>query len=121
MLAISVILFSWRGLVKDSHWKDGILKLSFWGLNAGLFLMFATGLLPLGLSQVWHSFSEGLWFARSADFYELPFVQTVGTWRMVPDFVIIIGGALPLLWFLLSTFPRLRRVGRIEPPVQRLP
>ena len=33
MLAIAVILFSWRGLVKKEHWNDKILKVSFWGLD----------------------------------------------------------------------------------------
>jgi len=114
MLAISVILFSWRGLVQDKHWNDRILKVSFWGLNGGLFLMFSTSLLPMGLLQVCYSYTKGLWFARSADFYELPIVQVLGNWRIVPDTIIIVVGALPLLWFLLSTFPRLRETGQIE-------
>ena len=37
MLSIALLLFSWRGLVDKAHWKDGILKLSFWGLNGGCF------------------------------------------------------------------------------------
>ena len=41
-------------------------------LIGGLFLMFSTGLRPLGLLQVWYSFDLGFWFARSAAFYELP-------------------------------------------------
>lgn len=109
MLAIALILFSWRGLVQDRYWNDGILKLSFWGLNGGLFLMFLTGLLPIGLTQLWHSYDVGLYFARSADFYELPIVQMLGTWRMVPDTIIIVLGAFPLLYFLITTYPRLRR------------
>lgn len=112
MLAIALILFSWRGLVEDRHWNDRILALSFWGLNGGLFLMFLTGLLPIGFLQVWYSYDRGFWFARSADFYELPLVQQLGNWRVVPDAVIIVLGALPLLYFLVSTFPRLRRVGQ---------
>lgn len=111
MLAIALILFSWRGLVEDRDWKDGILKLSFWGLNGGLFLMFGTGLLPIGMLQVWHSYDTGFWFARSAEFYELPLVQILGNWRIVPDAIIILLGAFPLLYFLVSTFPRLRPVG----------
>jgi nitric oxide reductase subunit B len=109
MLAIALILFSWRGLVQDRYWNDGILKLSFWGLNGGLFLMFLTGLLPIGLTQLWYSYDVGLYFARSADFYELPIVQMLGTWRMVPDAIIIVLGAFPLLLFLITTYPRLRR------------
>ncbi len=110
MLAIALILFSWRGLVENKHWKDGILMLSFWGLNGGLFLMFLTGLLPIGILQVWHSYDQGFWFARSAAFYEMSAVQTLGAWRIVPDGIIILLGAFPLLYFLISTFPRLRQI-----------
>jgi len=111
MLAIALILFSWRGLVQDKYWKDGILKLSFWGLNGGLFLMFLTGLLPIGLMQVWHSYDTGFWYARSADFYNLDEIKVLGNLRMLPDTIIIVLGALPLLYFLISTYPRLRKVG----------
>ena len=54
MLAIALILFSWRGLVENKYWSDRILMVSFWGLNVGLFLMFTTGLLPIGILQVWY-------------------------------------------------------------------
>ncbi len=109
MLAIALILFCWRGLVENRHWNDRLLAVSFWGLNGGLFLMFLTGLLPIGLQQLWYSYEHGLWWARSAAFYDLPIVQSLGNWRIVPDTIIIVLGALPLLYFLLSTYPRLRR------------
>ncbi len=109
MLAIALILFSWRGLVEKLYWKDGLLKLSFWGLNGGLFIMFLTTLLPIGITQLWHSYAEGTWFARSADFYEIPAVQTLANWRIVGDLIIIVLGAIPLLYFLITTFPRLRK------------
>ncbi len=112
MLAVSLILFSWRGLVQHKHWHDGLLKLSFWGLNGGLFLMFASALLPIGLMQLWHVNVEGVWYARSAAFYNLPAVKWIAEWRMVPDLIIILLGAVPLLIFLLTTFPRLRQVGQ---------
>jgi nitric oxide reductase subunit B len=113
MLAIALILFSWRGLVENRYWDDTALKISFWGLNGGLFLMFSTGLLPIGLYQVWYSYDVGFWFARSADFYNLPVIQALGNWRIVPDTIIIAGGAFPLLYFLFKTFPRLREVGAL--------
>lgn len=110
MLAIAVILFSWRGLAEQNAWNDRILQISFWGLNGGLFLMFLTGLLPLGLLQVWHAYDNGFWWGRSAAFYELPIVQTLGNLRIIPDTIIIVIGALPLLYFLITTYPRLRKV-----------
>ena len=109
MLSLALVLFSWRSLVEDRFWNDKILKVSFWGLNGGLFLMFLTVLLPVGCYQVWKVLTRGLWYARSSDFYNLPLVQALGTWRMVPDLVIIVAGALPLTWFLVTTYPKIRR------------
>ncbi len=114
MLAIALILFSWRGLVENRHWNDTVLKVSFWGLNGGLFLMFSTGLLPIGLYQTWYSYDVGFWYARSEAFYNLPVIQTLGNWRMIPDTIIIVVGAFPLLYFLFKTFPRLRQVGQAQ-------
>jgi len=34
----------------------------------------------------------------------------LGNWRIVPDTIIIVLGAFPLLYFLITTFPRLRKV-----------
>ena len=75
--------------------------------------------------QVWHSYDTGFWFARSAAFYEMSWAKTacrskmLGTWRVVPDTIIIVLGALPLLYFLLSTFPRLRKAGETDPESAR--
>jgi len=65
MLAIALILFSWRGLVENRYWDDATLKISFWGLNGGLFLMFLTGLLPsgsirFGTAMTWASGSRAV-------------------------------------------------------------
>lgn len=109
MLAVSLLLFSWRGLVETRFWNERLLKISFWGLNGGLFLMFSTSLLPIALLHVQAVFEHGFHFARSPEFWQLPNVRWLAEWRIVPDLIIIVVGAFPLLWFLLSTFPRLRR------------
>jgi len=108
MLSVALLLFSWRGLVDKAHWNDGILKLSFWGLNGGLFIMAFTTLLPVGALQTWIAFKEGYWVARSADFFEKDFVVFLGTWRALPDTIIIVLGVLPLAYFLIRTFPHLK-------------
>jgi nitric oxide reductase subunit B len=108
MLSVALLLFSWRGLVDKAYWKDGILKLSFWGLNGGLFLMAFTTLLPVGAMQAWTAFKDGLWVARSADFFERGTVVFLGTFRAIPDLIIICFGVLPLAWFLVRTYPRLK-------------
>jgi nitric oxide reductase subunit B len=108
MLSIALLLFSWRGLVDKAHWKDGILKLSFWGLNGGLFLMAFITLLPVGAMQAWISFKDGLWAARSADFFESAPVVWLGTFRALPDTIVIVLGVLPLAYFLITTYPHLK-------------
>ncbi len=111
MLSIALLLFSWRGLVEKAHWNDGLLKLSFFGLNGGLALMALGTLLPVGAIQAWTSFKEGLWLARDASFFERGAVALLGNLRIIPDLIIIVLGVLPLAWFLLKTYPRLKPVG----------
>jgi nitric oxide reductase subunit B len=108
MLSVALLLFSWRGLVDRAHWNDKILKLSFWGLNGGLFLLTLGTLFPIGVLQAWTSFTEGLWVARDASFFGKGFVQFVGTARVVPDLMIICLGVIPLAYFLFRTYPHLK-------------
>ena len=110
MLSIALLLFSWRGLVEKAYWKDGILKLSFWGLNGGLFLLAMGTLLPVGAIQTWIAFKEGYWVARSADFFEKGVIVFLGTFRVIPDLMIILGGVVPLAYFLITTYPHLKAV-----------
>jgi len=56
------------------------------------------------------SFKEGFWVDRDASFFMRPFVQTIGTIRIIPDLTIILVGVLPLLVFLFKTYPRLKAV-----------
>ncbi len=108
MLSISLLLFSWRGLIDKAHWKDGLLKVSFFGLNGGLLLMAFGTLLPVGAMQAWASFKYGLWNARSAEFFNQTPVVVLGTLRAIPDVIIIVLGVLPLAWFLITTYPHLK-------------
>jgi nitric oxide reductase subunit B len=110
MLSIALLLFAWRGLVKKEHWNDGILKLSFFGLNGGLMIMSFFTLFPVGLIQAWISFRDGLWAARDASFFERTTVLVLGNLRVIPDLIIIVLGVLPLAYFLFKTYPRLKAV-----------
>jgi nitric oxide reductase subunit B len=65
-------------------------------------------LLPVGAMQAWISFKDGLWAARSADFFESTPVVWLGTFRALPDTIIIVLGVLPLAYFLISTYPHLK-------------
>jgi len=108
MLSIALLLFSWRGLVKREAWNDRLLSVSFWGLNGGLLALTFGSLFPVGIAQAWTSFSEGLWVARDASFFERPLVAFLGQLRMVPDTAIIVLGVLPLAYFLFRTYPKLK-------------
>ncbi|HLA39397.1 MAG TPA: cbb3-type cytochrome c oxidase subunit I, partial [Candidatus Glassbacteria bacterium] len=110
MLSIGLLLFAWRGCVQDKFWNDKLLKVSFLGMNVGLLLLTFATLFPVGIVQVWTSFSEGLYMARDASFFNRGFVQLVGEWRMVPDLMIILLGVIPLAWFLFRTYPHLKPV-----------
>jgi nitric oxide reductase subunit B len=109
MLSISLLLFAWRGLVDDKHWNDRLLKITFWGFNGGLFLMLMLTLLPIGILQVKDSFTYGIWFARSADFYNKTTVLFLANLRAIPDLIVILVGVLPLTAFLFLTYRHIRR------------
>ncbi len=110
MLSVSLLLFSWRGLVDKKYWKDGVLKVSFFGMNGGLLLMALGTLFPVGVIQAWTSFKDGLWAARDAAFFERGIVLLLGNLRIIPDLIIIVLGVLPMAYFLIKTYPRLKQV-----------
>ena len=107
-LSIGLLLFSWRGMVKDSVWNDKLLKVSFWGMNGGLMAMALGTLFPVGIAQAWTSYTQGLWAARDASFFERGGVQLLGNLRIIPDTIIIVLGVLPLAYFLFTTYPHLK-------------
>jgi nitric oxide reductase subunit B len=113
MLAIGLMLFALRGLVEPRHWNNTLLKWGFFSINGGLLFMSVFTLIPVGFMQTWDSFANGLWHARSPEFYNLPLVKFIGQWRIVPDFIII-AGALCLFAFVLNAFRHLKPVGISE-------
>jgi len=82
-------------------WKERPLALSFWAMNIGLGMMVLFSLLPIGLAQGWASVEHGLWYARSADFLQLPLLQTLRWLRLVGDAVFLVGVGL-FTWFFLG-------------------
>ncbi len=95
-------------MVQKQYWNDRILKISFFGLNGGLFLMTAMTLFPVGILQAWTSYKSGLWAARDASFFQRPAVMILGQLRIIPDLIIIVFGVLPLAYFLFTTYRRLK-------------
>jgi nitric oxide reductase subunit B len=93
------------------------MQTGFWGLNAGLVLMIATSLLPIGLIQFHASVSQGLWFARSEAFMQQPLLETLRWVRTFGDVVFIVG-ALAVAWQVVSGV--FGRAGRTPEPVSAL-
>jgi nitric oxide reductase subunit B len=109
MLSIGLILFSMRGLVREGEWNDRLLKITFWGTNIGLTIMFLGTLLPVGILQVLDNIKYGFWHARSDAFWSKPVIQFIGQTRILPDFLIIIGSGA-LLLFMLKAITKLKPV-----------
>jgi nitric oxide reductase subunit B len=101
LLSLGLVLLVARFLTGAREWKEWPIGLAFWGTNLGLGLMVALSLLPVGLAQTWASVEHGLWYARSADFLQLPWLQTLRWLRMVGDAVFMIGTAA-LVYFMLG-------------------
>ncbi len=101
LLSLGLILMILRKLGSDRPWREGALQYSFWAMNGGLALMVVLSLLPIGLAQTWASVEHGLWYARSADFLQLPALETLRWLRIVGDSVFL-SGVAALAWFTLG-------------------
>lgn len=98
-LAIALMLFSVRHIVREEAWSDALLRVAFWGLNLGLFFMIALSLAPAGFYQLVESVKHGTWYARSPAVTGSPFIHTVTWMRILPD-LLFDGGALAITAFL---------------------
>jgi nitric oxide reductase subunit B len=98
MLGIGLMLVCLRALIPGREWKDGLLKFSFWSMNAGLMAMCVVSLLPVGLMQTWASVEHGYWYARSAEFMQTDVMQWL-RWMRVPGDTVFFLGAVALVVF----------------------
>ena len=101
MLGIGLMLFVLRDINKESAWKEGFVKFGFWSINIGLAAMVLISVLPVGLAQTVASVKEGLWFARSAEFMQQPYIVTLKWLRMIGDTLFGLG-TLSLAWFIFG-------------------
>jgi nitric oxide reductase subunit B len=91
LLSLGLVLLVARFLTGRRAWRELPIAVAFWGTNVGLALMVALSLLPIGIAQAWASVEHGLWFARSAEFLQLPWMETLRWLRIVGDTIFIIG------------------------------
>ncbi|HKY02480.1 MAG TPA: nitric-oxide reductase large subunit [Burkholderiales bacterium] len=100
-LALGFTLLVLRYVRPQLVFSEKLMKTGFWWLNAGLVLMIATSLLPIGLFQFHASVTQGLWYARSEEFLQQPFLETLRWVRTFGDVVFIVG-ALAVSWQVIS-------------------
>ncbi|HEX6849886.1 MAG TPA: nitric-oxide reductase large subunit [Candidatus Polarisedimenticolaceae bacterium] len=101
LLSLGLVLLVARLLTGDRVWKERPLAIAFWLMNVGLGLMVVMSLLPIGLAQTWASVEQGLWFARSAEFLQQPWIELLRWLRLVGDTVFLVGVG-SLTWFMLG-------------------
>jgi len=101
MLGIGLTLFVLREMNHKNEWNDKVIKISFWSINIGLLLMVLISILPVGLAQTWASVKYGLWYARSADFLQLPWMHTLRWMRVFGD-TIFAFGVVALIYFVVG-------------------
>jgi nitric oxide reductase subunit B len=95
LLSLGLVLLVARFLTGHRAWRELPIAVAFWGTNIGLALMVLLSLLPIGIAQAWASVEYGLWYARSADFLQLPWLGTLRWLRIVGDTIFMMGtGAL---------------------------
>ena len=116
LLGMGLMLICLRAMRPALVWREGQLKLAFWAMNIGLFLMCVGSLLPVGLLQTWASVDQGYWYARSSEFLHSPLMQTL-RWMRVPGDTLFGIGELVLVWFVftLGHVPRSRALPIAEP------
>ncbi len=90
-LGIGLMLFVLRDMNLKLTWKEGTIKFAFWAINIGLLLMVLISVFPIGLAQTWASVKHGLWYARSAEFMQLPFMATLKWLRVIGDTIFAAG------------------------------
>ncbi|HWR16555.1 MAG TPA: nitric-oxide reductase large subunit [Terriglobales bacterium] len=101
MLGLGLMLFSLRAMRPGLAWKEKPVAVAFWFINIGLALMVLLSLLPIGLMQAWASVQHGTWYARSAEFMQMPILQNLRWARALGDTLFALG-AMVLGWFVLG-------------------
>lgn len=103
MLGIGLLLFCLRGLTRGRQWDDRWMYVAFWCLNWGLAMMVFLSLLPAGLWQTWNAYTNGYWYARTAEFMHSNLMETL-VWMRVPGDIVFAIGAGALAWSIFKIY-----------------
>jgi nitric oxide reductase subunit B len=95
MLAISLLVFCLRYLLRPEDWSERLVRFSFWALNLGLAWMVFANLFPIGVLQLGDAVANGYWHARSLEFFN---DHALIEWLRLPGDVLFIAGVVPLVY-----------------------
>ncbi|HNS51853.1 MAG TPA: cbb3-type cytochrome c oxidase subunit I [Anaerolineae bacterium] len=111
MLAVALLVFALREVLSDERWGriEKFVKVSFWGLNAGLALMVIGSLFPGGILQLADVLQNGYWHARSVEFMGSGLMRTLEWLRMPGDLVFALLGVVPLVIAVVMGYLGLKR------------
>jgi nitric oxide reductase subunit B len=111
MLAIALMVFCLRYLLREEDWSEPLVKFSFWALNLGLAWMVFANLFPVGVVQLADVVTNGYWHARSLEFFEK---HAYIEWLRLPGDMLFIAGVAPLVY--LTGKAVLRPAPRVAAP-----
>jgi len=99
MLAIALMVFTVRHVSTEPQWDrlQPYFKVSFWGLNIGLFMMVIFSLFPGGVLQLIDVLENGYWHARSLPYTGQTTARLIEWLRTPGDLVFIFVGVVPAL------------------------
>ncbi|MEM5789448.1 MAG: hypothetical protein AAGU11_19215, partial [Syntrophobacteraceae bacterium] len=105
-------------VLTEEQWvrPEKYIKVSFWGLNAGLALMIVLNLFPGGVMQLRDVLENGYWHARNLSYMNLGFVRMIEWFRMPGDVVFIVFGVVPAVIAAVITY---RMMLSNKPPKMR--
>ena len=101
-IALAGLLFCCQHLFSTESWNPKLIRTAFWSLNIGVGMMMFLDLFPAGIYQLMIVLQDGLWYARSQEVIQGTVFQTLTYFRSLGGAVFVIGGVLPLIWFVLS-------------------
>lgn len=113
-LSLGAMLYCARLLVRPERWNAPLLRFAFWSLNLGLVLTVVLDLLPAGILQFQAVLEHGLWYARSETFIKSQPFQLLTWMRLLGGGLFVVGGVLPLVWFMLTRLGSLKATTRVS-------
>ncbi len=114
MLGLALMVFAMRQVLADIQWQrvEKYIRISFWGLNAGLVLMVVSSLFPGGVLQLVDVVNNGYWHARGPEFLNGGIMPMIEWARLPGDLVFSLVGAVPIIIAIGLTYLYLRQSPR---------